>query len=353
MTIDEIISAIKPASQPWLDRAREHTAKLAIPLRALGRLHDLGEQMCALGRTLKPLVDKKAFLVMAADHGVAAEGVSAFPQEVTGEMVLNFLRGGASINVLAKSSGTEVYVVDMGIIPDLAPSGDGHSRLLLRKVAQGSANLAQGPAMSLQQARQALLTGFELASDLFAQGVDMLGTGDMGIANTTPSTAVAAALTGRDLAELVGPGTGLDESGLSKKAQVIKRALELNRPDARDGLDVLSKVGGFEIGGIAGCALAGAYRHKPVVIDGVISTAGALVAHALCPQVAGYLFAGHCSAEPAHRVMLDHMGLEPILDLGMRLGEGTGAALAMGVLDGAARVIREVLTFEAASVNQG
>lgn len=353
MTIDEIISAIKPASQPWLDRARKHTAKLAIPLRALGRLHDLGEQMCALGRTLEPRVDKKAFLVMAADHGVAAEGVSAFPQEVTGEMVLNFLRGGASINVLAQGSGTEVYVVDMGIIPDLAPAGDGHGRLLLRKVAKGSANLAQGPAMSIQQARQALLTGFELASDLFAQGVDLLGTGDMGIANTTPSTAVAAALTGRDLAELVGPGTGLDEPGLSRKAQVIKRALELNQPDARDGLDVLSKVGGFEIGGIAGCVLAGAYHHKPVVIDGLISTAGAMVAHALCPQVAGYLFAGHRSAEPAHRVMLDHLGLEPILDLGMRLGEGTGAALAMGVLDGAARVIREVLTFEAASVNQG
>ncbi len=353
MNIKEIVSEIRPVSQDWLRRAQEHTAKLAIPPRALGRMHQLAEQLCALGRTLQPRVDNKAFLVMAADHGVAAEGVSAFPQEVTAEMALNFLRGGASINVLAGNAGARVHVVDMGIIPELAPAVDNGGSLLVRKVARGSANLAQGPAMSRAQAEQSVRTGFQLASDLFAQGVELLGTGDMGIANTTPSTAVAAAITGQDLSELVGPGTGLDQRGLSRKRQVIQRALEINQPEAADGLDILAKVGGFEIGGIAGCVLAGAYHQKPVVIDGLISSAGALVAHALCPEVSGYLFAGHCSAEPAHRLMLAHLGLEPILDLGMRLGEGTGAALAMGVIDGAARVMREVLTFQAASVNQG
>lgn len=353
MELSEVIAGIAPIDPERLAEAHAHSLALAIPPLALGQLHGLGERLAAIQGTLSPSVDRRAFLVMAGDHGVAAEGVSAFPQEVTGEMVRNFLAGGASINALAREAGAEVWVADLGIIPEIEARAASGQRFISRKVGRGTANLAQGPAMSRAQAQQAVLTGFELASEAVAQGVQMLGTGDMGIANTTPSTAIAAALTGRPLAELVGRGTGLDDPGLAHKRRVIARGLELNRPDPSDGLDVLAKVGGFEIGGIAGCVLASAHHRKPVVIDGLISTAGALVAHALCPAVVGYIFAGHRSQEPAHAAMLARLGLEPILDLGMRLGEGTGAALAMQVLGGAARVMREVLTFEQAGVNQG
>ncbi|MCB2186568.1 MAG: nicotinate-nucleotide--dimethylbenzimidazole phosphoribosyltransferase [Deltaproteobacteria bacterium] len=354
LDLEHVRSLIEPPPEVWLNEARAHTLKLAIPPRALGRLHEVAERLAAIQGTLAPRAGRRAFLVMAGDHGVAAEGVSAFPQEVTGEMVKNFLAGGASINALAREAGAQVWVVDMGIIPELPPgevAGGGH--FLVEKVARGTANLAVGPAMSREQALLALGAGFRRAGELFAQGVELLGTGDMGIANTTPSTALAAVFTGRPLEELTGRGTGLDSAGLAKKQEVLARALAVNRPDPADGLDVLAKVGGFEIAGIAGAVLAGAFHRRAVVIDGLISTAGALVAHALCPAVAGYLFAGHCSQEPAHRYMLSHMGLTPLLDLGLRLGEGTGAALAMGVMGGAARLMREVLTFEQAGVTQG
>ncbi|MCF8033638.1 MAG: nicotinate-nucleotide--dimethylbenzimidazole phosphoribosyltransferase [Desulfarculaceae bacterium] len=353
MKLNQIIANIKPIDPEKLASAHEHSCALAIPPLALGRLHELGERLAAIQGTLAPRVERRLFLVLAGDHGVAVEGVSAFPQEVTGEMVKNFLAGGASINALAREAGAEVWVADMGIIPDLDPGTSGGQLFINRKVARGTANLAQGPAMSRAQAEQAIMTGFELASEAIGQGVEMLGAGDMGIANTTPSTAIAAALTGRPLEELVGRGTGLDDPGLANKRRVIARGLEINQPDPGDGLDVLAKVGGFEIGGIAGCVLAAAHHRKPLVIDGLISTAGALIAHALCPAVAGYVFAGHRSQEPAHQAMLARLGLEPILDLGMRLGEGTGAALAMQVLGGAARVMRQVLTFEQAGVSQG
>ncbi len=354
MELQDILAAINPVDRARLQAAREHSLQLAIPPLALGRLHELGERLCAIQGGLAPRLDQRAFLVMAGDHGVAAEGVSAFPQEVTGEMVKNFLAGGASINALAREAGAEVWVVDMGVIPELTPqSAPQGQRFISRKVGRGTANLAQGPAMSREQAQQAVLTGFELAGEAFAGGVDLLGVGDMGIANTTPSTAIAAVLTGRPLEELVGRGTGVDEASLANKRQVIGRGLELNRPNPADGLEVLAKVGGFEIGGIAGCVLAAAYHQRPLIIDGLISTAGALIAHALRPAVSDYLFAGHRSQEPAHQAMLARLGLEPILDLGMRLGEGTGAALAMNLLGGAARIMREVLTFEQAGVNQG
>ena len=204
--------------------------------------------------------------------------------------------------------------------------------------------------MTPEQAYKAILTGFELASSLFDRGIDLLGTGDMGIGNTTASAAIGAAITGKSIADMVGPGTGIDDAGIQRKREAIRRGMEINRPDPRDGLDVLAKMGGFEIGGIAGIMLAGAYHRKPVVVDGFISTAGALIAHSLSPAVAGYLFAGHCSEEPGHRHMLAHLKLPPILDLGMRLGEGTGAALAMSVIEAAVRVLTEVMTFAEAGV---
>ncbi len=351
MNLEEMVKKIQPVGGKWVEKAREHTLQLAIPPRALGRLHDISERICGIQETLQPEVSSKAFLVMAGDHGVASDGVSAFPQEVTGEMVKNFLRGGAGINVLARNVGAEVLVVDMGIIPDVDPgSSEYRNRFHIRKVGRGTANIARGPAMTRAQAEQSILHGFNIASELFSTGVRMLGTGDMGIGNTTPSAALGAVLTGKPVNEMVGRGTGIGDSAMDNKCEIVKRAIEINRPNAADGLDALAKVGGFEIGGIAGCVLAAAYHRRPAVIDGFISTAGALVAHSLCPAAVDYVFAGHCSEESGHRKMLAYLGLEPILDLGLRLGEGTGAALAMGVIEGAVRVFNEVLTFEQAGV---
>jgi len=352
MELNEILKGIRPVDPRWIEKARERTARLVMPPRALGRLHEISERLCGIRSTLEPSMGRKAFLVMAGDHGVVEEGVSAYPQQVTGEMVRTFLREGAGINVLARHVGAEVWVVDMGIIPELDPSTlPGGDRLLIHKVAPGTGNMARGPAMHRDQALKSVLTGFHLGSKLMEEGVEVLGTGDMGIGNTTPSTAIASVLTGRDPKEVVGRGTGVDDEGLKRKIRAIERAIEVNRPDPTDGLDVLAKVGGFEIGGIAGCILAGAYHRRPVVIDGLISTAGALIAQSLCPSVTDYLFAGHRSQEPGHQAMLEHLGLEPILDLGMRLGEGTGAALAMGIMEGAVKVFREMLTFDEAGVS--
>ena len=351
MKLEQILEKIEPIGSEWVEKAREHTSRLALPPRALGRLHDISERICGIQRTLRPDVSSKAFMVMAGDHGVAADGVSAFPQEVTGEMVKNFLRGGAGINVLARSVDAEVLVVDMGIIPDVDPgSSEYRSRFHIRKVARGTGNIARGPAMSREQAEESILHGFSIASELFSKGVRMIGTGDMGIGNTTPSAAIGVVLTGNPVRQMVGRGTGIDDSAMDNKCEVVERAIETNRPNGADGLDVLAKIGGFEIGGIAGIVLAAAYHNRPVVIDGFISTAGALIAHCLCPAVVDYAFAGHCSEEFGHRKMLDYLRLAPILDLGLRLGEGTGAALAMGIIEGAVRVFNEVLTFEQAGV---
>ena len=350
--LKEIIEGIGAMDGEWVEKARQRTAQLVMPTRALGRLHEIAERLCGINKTLKPSINRKAILVMAGDHGVVEQGVSAYPQVITGEMVRTFLRGGAGINVLARHADAEVWVVDMGIIPELDnTSTDGGDRLLIRKVAKGTSDFAKGPAMTRQEAEKAILTGFQLATDLFQKGVDILGTGDMGIGNTTPSAAIGTVLTGRGLEEMVGRGTGVDDEGLLRKQEAIRQGIHLNQPNPEDGVDVLSKIGGFEIGGIAGCVLAGAYHSRPVVIDGFISTAGALVAHAICPDVVDYLFAGHCSEEPGHKLMLSYLGLHPVLDLGMRLGEGTGAALAMGIMEGSVRIFQDMLTFDEAGVS--
>ncbi|MEW6439907.1 MAG: nicotinate-nucleotide--dimethylbenzimidazole phosphoribosyltransferase [bacterium] len=352
MRLQEIVAGIRPVDSAWIERAAAHSARLVMPHRALGRLHAIAEQLCGIGQTLRPSVASKAILVMAADHGVAAAGVSAYPQEVTGEMVKTFLRGGAAINAIARAVGAEVRVVDMGIIPELDPALlDGGDRLRVRKVARGTRNMLRGAAMTREQAAEAVLAGFDAAAECFQRGVQLLGTGDMGIGNTTPSAAIGAVLAGRDPEAMAGRGTGVDADGLRRKREAIREAIRVNRPDPGDGLDVLAKLGGFEIAAIAGCALAGAHHRVPVVVDGFISTAGALIAQALCPAVTGYLLAGHRSAEAGHQAMLDHLGLEPLLDLGMRLGEGTGAALAMSVIQGAVAVFNEVFSFEQAGVS--
>ena len=311
---------------------------------------DLALDLAGMTRSMHPPVARKTIVTMAGDHGVATENVSKYPQEVTPQMVYGFVAGMAGINVLGRLAGAQVVVVDMGVAADLSPLARA-GKIIDKKVALGTGNIAHGPAMTRAQAVQAVEAGIAVVEQL-ADGVDVLGTGDMGIANTTPSTAVVAALTGLPIAQLTGRGTGIDNGQFDRKIAVVEQALRVNRPDAADALDVLAKVGGFEIGGIAGVILAAAACRKPVVVDGFISTAGALLAQALCPAAAEYIVAAHRSAEPGHRAMHARLGKEPLLDLGLRLGEGTGAALAMNLIEAARRILTEIATFDEAHVSQ-
>jgi len=287
---------------------------------------------------------------MAGDHGVVAEGVSKYPQEVTPQMVANFVAGGAGINALARQAGAAVAVVDMGVAADLGELASA-GKIISRRVGPGTANMVRGPAMSREEALRAVEAGIGIAREA-SEGVDVFGTGDMGIGNTTPSSAIVAAFSGAPVAEVTGHGTGIDIEQFGRKVRVIEQSLQVNGPDPRDGLDVLAKVGGFEIGGIAGLVLGAAALKKPVVVDGFISTAGALIAHSLCPTAAQYMIAAHRSVEKGHRVALEILGKQPLIDLDLRLGEGTGAALAMNFLEAAVRVLTEVATFDEAMVSK-
>jgi nicotinate-nucleotide--dimethylbenzimidazole phosphoribosyltransferase len=288
--------------------------------------------------------------VFAGDHGVLAEGVSPWPQEVTGQMVANFVAGGAAINVLARQAGASVTVVDIGVASDLDALGlAGAPNLLRRRVRAGTANLAAGPAMLDAEARQALDVGATVAHELVAGGARALVTGEMGIGNTTPSAALIAALLGRDPAAVTGRGTGIDDEALARKVAVIDRALA-RVPGDPDPIRLLAEVGGLEIAGLAGFIVGGASLRVPVVVDGVIAGAALLVAHALCPGVLPYVIAGHRSTEPGAAAVLDHLGLVPVLDLGLRLGEGSGACLALGVIEASARILQEMATFDSAAV---
>jgi len=328
---------------------------LAMPYWALGRLMDLAEDLAGMTGCTNPPVERKSMVVMAGDHGVVADGVSAYPQEVTVQMVANIATGGASINALARQVGATVTVVDMGVAGDLSALGDA---VLSRKVAPGTASIARGPAMSPEQAVQALEAGIEVARGL-APTTDVFGTGEMGIGNTTPSSAIVAAVSGSPPAEVTGRGTGLDDEQLRYKARVVEQCLRVNgfTPGVAgtgdgDGVGLLARLGGFEIGGIAGLILGAAAARRPVVIDGFISTAGALVAQAVCPASTEYMIAAHRSVEQGHRIALETLGKKPLLDMDLRLGEGTGAALAMNLVDAAKRVLTEVATFDEAAVSQ-
>ena len=346
--LETTLAAIRPHDKTWRARATERLDQLTMPHWALGRLMDLAVDLSGMTRSMKPPVKRKAVVTMAGDHGVVAEGVSKYPQEVTAQMVQNFVHGGAGINALARLVDAEVVVVDMGVAGDL--SGLVESGKIMGKcIAAGTANMAVGPAMTPEQATAAVEAGIEIAQNL-AQRIDVFGTGDMGIGNTTPSTAIAAVITGKSVAELAGRGTGIDDEQLRTKISVIEQSLKCNKPDASDGLDILAKVGGFEIGGIAGLILGAAAQRKPVVIDGFISTAGALIAQLLEPRAADYMIAAHRSMEPGHKAMQEVLGKNPLLDLDLRLGEGTGAALAMNLLEAAVRILTEVATFEEAHV---
>ena len=348
--LKQALAEIQPQDQEWRGRARERLEQLTMPHWALGRLMDLAEDLAGMARSATPPVERKVVVTMAGDHGVVAEGVSKYPQEVTPQMVYNFVSGGAGINALSRLVGAQVVVVDMGVagdLSDLAASG----KIVSKRIAPGTQNLAQGPAMSRDEAVRSVEAGIEVANSLGA-ATDVFGTGDMGIGNTTPSSAIVAALTGCPVRRITGRGTGIDDAQLERKVQVIERGLEVNRPDPEDGIDVLGKVGGFEIGGIAGLILGAASMRKPVLVDGLISTAGALIAQALAPDSADYMIAAHRSVEAGHRAMHERLGKEPLLDLSMRLGEGTGSALAMNLVDAAVRILTEVSTFEEASVSE-
>lgn len=346
--LESTIKNIYPQDSESRDRAKERLDQLALPHWALGDLMDLAIDLAGMTRSMKPVVSGKAIITMAGDHGVVAEGVSKFPQEVTPQMVYNFVNGGAGINALARQAGAEVVVVDMGVAADMTELVE-HGKIINKKIGLGTNNIAKGAAMSMANAIRSVESGIEVVNDL-AGSVDVFGTGDMGIGNTTPSTAIAAVITGRSVEELTGRGTGLDDAQLAHKQQVIRQILEYNKPDPKNGLDILAKVGGFEIGGIAGLILGAAAQQKPIVVDGFISTAGALIAIMIEPFVRDYIVCAHRSMEPGHQYMQEKIGCRPLLDLNLRLGEGTGAALAMNLVEAAVAVLTEVATFEEAAV---
>lgn len=348
MELEALMERIRPLDQVAMHRARARQDTLTKPRGSLGRLEELSIQLAGITGRPDPFIKDKVIITMAGDHGVVAEGVSAYPQEVTPQMVLNFLAGGAAINVLARHVNARVVVVDMGVASDI-PADEA---LLVRKIAHGTANIAKGPAMTRAQATESVLSGVEIVEAEIARGLDILGTGDMGIGNTTPSAAVACALMKRRPEEIAGRGTGVDDAGLRRKIAAIERALDVNGPDPQDGLDVLAKVGGFEIGGLAGVMLGAAARHRPVMVDGFISTAAALIAVSIAPQCRDYLISAHRSKEHGHGLMLDWLGLKPLFDLDLRLGEGTGAALGISLAEAACKILAEMRTFGEAGVSE-
>jgi nicotinate-nucleotide--dimethylbenzimidazole phosphoribosyltransferase len=346
-TLEQTLARVRP-----VDGAAARAAQAALdaktkPRRSLGRLEDLACQVAGIRREERPSLGDKAIVVMAADHGVAEEGVSAYPSAVTAQMLLNFARGGAAINVLARQVGAQVIVADLGVLEPPPPT----LGLRSRRIGPGTANLARGPAMTEAQARDALTAGIELAGELADAGIGLVGLGEMGIGNTTAASALCAAFTGLPPEEVTGLGTGIDEAGLARKLDAIKRGLAVNRPDPADPLGTLTRLGGFEIAGLAGVALGAASRSMGVVVDGFIASAAALVAARLCPALRGYLLPSHRSVEPGHAALLRELGLRPLLDLECRLGEGTGAALAMTLIESAVAILRDMATFESAGVS--
>ena len=347
-TLEKLIESIEDVDSSMVLKTQGRLDSLTKPLGSLGRLEELAKQVAGIARDPRPKIRWKTVFTLAADHGVAKDGVSAYPPEVTPQMVLNFLNGGAGINVLARHAGADVVVADFGVAADLGRlAGLAHCKIRL-----GTDSIARGPAMSEDEALKAVLAGSELVRQNAREGLGLIGTGDMGIGNTTPSSALAAVFTGLSAAEVAGRGTGIDDEVFRHKVQVIEKALVVNAPDEKRPLQALAKVGGFEIAGLVGVILAGASLRTPVLIDGFISGAAALVACRLAPKARGYLIASHQSVEKGHAHVLKHLQLEPLLNLRLRLGEGTGAALAMPLVEAACKILDEMATFEQAGVSE-
>ncbi len=353
MPIENIIQGILPLNKSTESKALEAEVSHKIdfktkPLGSLGMMEEIAMKMAMIQGNLNPKISGKAMFVFAGDHGIASEGVSAYPAEVTHQMVLNFLNGGAAINVLCRHNQINIHVIDMGVNFDFEPS----DMLIDKKIRKGTRNFIKEDSMTREEAIKAVENGMDV---FFEQSKkfkpDIIGVGEMGIGNTTSATAVISAATGRSPEEITGRGTGIDNATLNNKIEIIKKALLLRNPDKTDGLDILQKVGGYEIAGIAGAVLAAASAKVPVVLDGLISTAGGLIAFLIKTEVAGYLFAGHKSAERGHKTALDMMDLKPIIDLNMRLGEGTGAALAINIIDASCKIMCEMASFDEAKVS--
>jgi nicotinate-nucleotide--dimethylbenzimidazole phosphoribosyltransferase len=346
--VHEVIASVPLLREEWYERATQRLNSLTKPLGSLGRLEEVAARIVAIREELRPDCSKKVIFTFAADHGVTEEGVSAYPRAVTRQMLLNFLSGGAAINVLCRHFGIDVAVVDIGVDGDTSELRG----LVNKKIAPGTGNMASGAAMTAAEMYAALQVGIELANDAAEHGRTLIGTGEMGIGNTTAASAITAVLTGRPVRDVTGRGTGLDDAALTHKIQVIERALAVNRPDPADPLQVLQKVGGLEIAGLTGLVLGGAARRIPIVVDGFISTAAAAIACALQPRAQHFLLAAHRSSEPGHDALLKFIGQSPLLDLNMRLGEGTGATLAMALIESATKLLNEMATFSSAGVSE-
>lgn len=344
--LQQLIKQITELNTKAIQEAAQRQDQLTKPQGSLGLLEQISVRLAGIFGSYKVNLKKKAVFVWAGDHGVVTQGVSAFPQEVTQQMVLNFINGGAAINVLARHTGADVYVIDAGVKQPVE-----HPQVINLNVKRGTDDFTNGPAMSHQEAETAVLNGVKLATEKIKAGYNVIATGDMGIGNTTASTAVIAALSGQKVERLTGYGTGITAAAKAKKVEVIKKALEINKPNSNDALDVLAKVGGLEIAGICGTVLGAAINKRPVIIDGLISAAGALVAARLAPKAVWYMFASHASVEPSHKVALNEIGLTPMLFMDMRLGEGTGAVLALPILEAAVKIINEMATFAEAGVS--
>ena len=344
--LEKTLEAIGELDRTAMEAAMQRQKCLTKPPGSLGVLEELAVQVAGITGHTGSAIERKLIITIAGDHGVVAEGVSAYPPEVTWQMLSNFVAGGAAINVLARHAKARVLVVDMGVAAPVNLEG-----VLNCRIRAGTGNIAHGPAMSREEAIACLETGIAIVNQEVEKGVQLIGTGDMGIGNTTPSSAILAAFSGLPAERFVGRGTGIDDAAWERKVRAINRALEVNRPDPRDALEVLAKVGGLEIGGLAGCILGAAACRVPVIIDGFISGAAALIAARLQPRVRKFMIASHLSVEPGHRFMLDLLNLKPMLKMNLRLGEGTGAALAMTMLDAAQKIMKEMATFESAGVS--
>jgi nicotinate-nucleotide--dimethylbenzimidazole phosphoribosyltransferase len=348
MLLDETIKKIRPLDRSIESAAQHRLDSLTKPLGSLGKLEELARHIAIIQGKVPPRLGRKLLFVFASDHGITLEGVSAYPKEVTAQMTYNFLHGGAAINVLARHYGVDTEVVDVGVDYEF----DGPRGLRSCKIRRGTANFAHGPAMMRDEAVRCVELGILLVREVAAENLFLLGAGDMGIGNTSSAAASFCALTGAAPVDVVGRGTGIDDATLERKLAAIGKGLEINRPDANDPLDVLAKVGGLEIGAITGMILGAAAFRIPMVLDGVISAAAALLAQRFCLHVRDILFASHLSAERGHRLMLEELKLMPILDLQMRLGEGTGACILMGLIEAAVRIMTEMATFESAGVKE-
>jgi nicotinate-nucleotide--dimethylbenzimidazole phosphoribosyltransferase len=345
--IKKITRDISVIDAAIIKKTQERLDNLTKPLGSLGRLEELAKQICGITGKDSPQLKNKVIFTLASDHGVTEEGVSAYPKEVTAQMVYNFINGGAGINVLAAHVGARVVVADVGVCVDLKPD----AKLVVKKVNYGTKNMARSPAMVREEAIRSICIGIEIFNDEFKRGIDIIGIGEMGIGNTTAASAITAAFTKKPVEEITGRGAGLDDKGLKAKIGIIKKALTLNKPDPSDAIDVLAKVGGFEIGALAGVILAAASKKIPVVIDGFISGSAALIAYKIEPKVKEYMIAAHCSVESGHKIILNYLGLKPLFDLDLRLGEGTGGALGIGLTEAAIKILTQMATFKSANVS--